>query len=1727
MLARRQARELVKGIAEEHGHVGEDVLHQINDPAVRDTISKALSTKDGIIGSAVITLAKDIYTSNSRFVFEMLQNADDNQFTKTADTPFISFHVHPGHIVVECNEDGFQPEHLRAICNVNQSTKKGTQGYIGEKGIGFKSVFAVAWKVLIQSGHYSFYFQHRKGDSGMGMISPIWQEPEEELPSALTRITLFLHNSSDPSFEETQRQISSQFHELQNAFLLFLQNIRKIDITFYDNYGDVATKTMHSVKWQENHRAELKETMMQNGETEECSQYYHVTKHIATGLAKNENREYSDQEEARQADSTSQLILAFPLTHESTPLIEAQSVFAFLPLRQVGFSFLIQGDFVTEISRQDVVNCPRNQGLLDGIANAFIEAVLQLCEHHTLRNQWMRYLPSPESIHFAPFWKALVDKIKNLLEFTPILRPRSEGTLKTIKSLSRLSFEAMDREGNPLFDDIEPPGYLSCDYLFDDLEILKSYGLEYLHMGKVLDRVDKDLNSRASRLKSTDDQDWHSRTAKLLAMPFVMNWTVTTQERVRRLPLLPLQSGVWVSANNGPAYYAATEGVDIPKDLALSLIDPVAARNEDRKALFDHLGVVEAPTSLVRDMIHQKYREVANVNVVNLRTSRSHLEYLYLTQRQLDAVLPIFYRIHVFTQDGRSVFPFETDTYASDNKPYGARELLKREEQGLNGGDGAPGLTVPFLHQDYFENVPEAPVGHPLSWRTFLNRYVFIRLSPRLIRNAGQDNASLSDITCYIQRHRPEIFMAVLHHYSQAEVKKIAEKNTTANELRKMEVLCRGDRMIALSETYLPTPTLECLQARFMADGEFFPFLKLLFPPKDDASSDPWEFLHSSFGVRRHDDLDFYLEIHHSILRENQSVVSSGSLARVFNLYQRIHSKLIESDNRSTEQGMVRELFETRCGVLLLPSEAPGPIWIRPSQCVWDGPKNLLSKYSIKALCETFLAASEEASVLLQSFFRVTLGIPDCTWKHLVEEIKHLKAISCTDFDRMSNLYVLLEGSLSSSGRSDIEALKEAFEETPMIYVNTNGRHCWLKVSECLWASATSIRDRTALNDHYEGLEAFFVTLLGVPELSLDMVLDDLVEKGALRKPQQEIKDTMWVLNSFLSSQTPTSSPDRILRSRVFPVKDPNGQVTLHTAETEFGIIDRQRLGELFAKAWLLDFTLEEVRLLRPFLRWTGLESRFLSCQVKEISQHTGGDPTLIGNRDRDISRKSVGLYRIATHFNSPRVSEADFSLYSVLRRARVYETDGISSLLTLSQCGRNLPIEINRSELHIREYDGELEVYVPRDMTKQEFCYQSKFPRRLLECMMTTPDTQICEKIELEAVLAVTKILNAKPASVNLILEEAGIMDVTIPETIGDLGGNVQGGDEPSNRSVAIEEEGREEVEVTMEDPAGLDTSSTLDHHINTPTTPQSERRILTPRSITRPLIAHGRSWSRPSLYDQTTPSTGEIDSQTSNAAPAVPNLSHLTPSLEVDDMDVSENSQYVALLDKMINRARRMTIPSQGSLNMTELLRALPVTDISTANLSSDGYPFRSATRRERDKKIGAAGELFVFELLSHLDPQLPAFSRESWQSTIREYVRVHPQYDQLPDWSGRETADIIYYDSYSVLTELLVNAGYLDPDRWQGRCPKYYIEVKSTTQHCDTPFYMSKAQYKLMREQQTLEGSPNSIYVVFRVYDLAKDEPGLQVYMDPEAMRRSGGLVFRPETWSVVPGKCTIEN
>jgi hypothetical protein len=82
------------------------------------------------------------------------------------------------------------------------------------------------------------------------------------------------------------------------------------------------------------------------------------------------------------------------------------------------------------------------------------------------------------------------------------------------------------------------------------------------------------------------------------------------------------------------------------------------------------------------------------------------------------------------------------------------------------------------------------------------------------------------------------------------------------------------------------------------------------------------------------------------------------------------------------------------------------------------------------------------------------------------------------------------------------------------------------------------------------------------------------------------------------------------------------------------------------------------------------------------------------------------------------------------------------------------------------------------------------------------------------------------------------------------------------------------------------------------------------------------------------------------------------------------------------------------------------------------------------------------------------------------MRRYVKVHPEYANMEPWDATETSDIVYTDCEGILTECLIEKGYLARDIWANKRPKYFIEVKTTTMSCETRFFMSKAQYQRVR-------------------------------------------------------------
>ncbi|KAI9933658.1 hypothetical protein MW887_008131 [Aspergillus wentii] len=1629
MASRESARELVKSITREQGFLGEEVLGRM-DPDTRRQVEEAMLRKDEMIGSSVMTLAKNLYNSSARFVFEMLQNADDNSYTRArarSEVPFVSFRVYPRRIVVECNEDGFTYENLVAVCDVGKSSKSGAQGYIGEKGIGFKSVFMVAWKVHIQSGEFSFCFQHKMGDSGMGMISPIWQEAEDQPPGSLTRITLFLHEAGSDEILSKQRETTlRQFEDLRATFLLFMKNLRKIEVKVYDMEERQASSTVYSMEYQSGNHVKLKKHVLENGKTKEVTQHYHITKGMASGLPKSENRTYTDAELSSKAYGKAQIVLAFPLTPASIPVIEAQEVFAFLPIRNMGFTFLIQSDFVTDASRQDIVrSSARNLSMLDYIAQIFVTAVSQFCQHPTLRYQWMRYVPQANGNSWDKFWVKLVDSICDRLRFSPVLWVKSHSQLTCIEKIRKIPNHMMDRNGDPLLPDLDPEQYPASEYLVKDLALLKGCGLVAMGPNSFLSRVHQDLNrGQSSMIRSQTDNDWHSRVARVL----ISAWEVQ-RIFIKSLPLIPVIGGRWRSALTGEIisiYYPHCNGYQIPTGLGFDLVNPQAERDPSRKQLFDLLGVQEPEVAEIRKSI---IRSGCGIDISSHQRSRTLLRFLYYTAH-LDQShdSPSHYAgmklmDHLLRKN--AVGPHALLFFPS-NDSHSAEQLLRRVEP-IESRDGVPEFDVSILHPHYMEDDPTQPEGESRNWKTWLSQSFFVRdVIPFTFHGV------LSKEFLFIAKHRPERFLGFLVKYWKFEGAEIMKNRDLIKQLLDIEVLCKNGDMYPLGKTYVPTTELDYAGV-FLEEGEFFPWLQL------DSSLCDSTWLAELGKIARalgfgypQSELEFYLTVLRFIASANKEGGDPPvNVGRIFDIYSRIEARYHESKTPS----LSRELIRVKGG-----------------------------RY-------------------IKDFFYETLEIPNADIFDFLEELREMVFDDYGTADQIYNLYKEIDTRRIHMDEEVKEQVRERFQNDTLIYYEDEDGGGWYQIAECLWSSVTDIKEMVTLNDQYEGLSEFFIEFLGVRTLTLELVHDKLVDQGREHAAISDVKETIWLLNSYLQGEEELPSPSQILESKIFPVRHPSGSIELCSPLVDFTIIDRKHLAGWFSgKAKFLDFDLNDIPRLSPFLEWTGLEARYLSSSVKEISALSGDFYRTLTSPDRNIAQKAHGLLRIAVHFNSPRALKKEQSFYELLKKIEVCETDGITSELHLNQDGKDIKVEVSRSELHLHESEGGLRIYVPGDEESQYLCFHDRIPQALLEWMLTEPSTGICEPLTDRALNVMQSILQAQNKYVAMTLDRAGIVSVEIPDDSHNVELDAATNQINDTRSASRNSEDTLIGDTLNPATHGLSYDASDVHRITGPFRGPSRS----------PLVANNYTYT-----PQSTP--GSIV---------------LTPPQPEVDME------YRNLLYRTVNTARNTVFPTRSSFDMGALNHSLDAS-ISERN---DIFRLRNSERIERDKKIGAAGELFVFEILSHLTPSLPGFSRDNWESTIRKYVRLHNGYTDMESWNGRETSDITYTDHEGVLTSLLIEKNYLCPDAWTGRRPRYYLEVKSTTSSWDTPFYMSKNQYERM---QTLSrgdsGAPpmDSVYIIFRVFNLGLDSMGMKIFVDPGLMRDNGELSFTAEAWSIVPG------
>jgi hypothetical protein len=98
----------------------------------------------------------ELYTHTKRFIFELIQNADDMPDGRKDVN--IEINLLSNHLLFLHNGKYFGRDDVKAISDAAKSTKSKSLSQTGYKGIGFKSVFTDSTRVYIKSGDYFFKF---------------------------------------------------------------------------------------------------------------------------------------------------------------------------------------------------------------------------------------------------------------------------------------------------------------------------------------------------------------------------------------------------------------------------------------------------------------------------------------------------------------------------------------------------------------------------------------------------------------------------------------------------------------------------------------------------------------------------------------------------------------------------------------------------------------------------------------------------------------------------------------------------------------------------------------------------------------------------------------------------------------------------------------------------------------------------------------------------------------------------------------------------------------------------------------------------------------------------------------------------------------------------------------------------------------------------------------------------------------------------------------------------------------------------------------------------------------------------------------------------------------------------------------------------------------------------------------------------------------------------------
>ena len=377
------------------------------------------------VANTLKLFTKDIYKDSFHFFLELIQNADDA--SKNGDEHSLKIILDKDYkIIFEYDERGFNFSDLFAITSLGNSSKKAKlsdNASIGEKGIGFKSIFSVINEIDIKSKYFSFGILRGNKLSSILEPSKVTLETSEK-----TILTLSLNKElrTKEFFDEihTWMQSNVMCEEFNNPFL-FLKNIRQVSYINMNEMNEEIKIKINKEKINENfiHATIEKE--------ENIKEYIIYTENMIFNKEAIKSRwnhlesELEEKSEDFIINRPSQI--AFPLINEKC---DKGQIYSYLPTNiEMDFPVFINLDVHLTASRGNIKaedfeedslwNKQVNENLLNFLLNAYLAVIGTHYDDNLKENSSLKklreefYCYIPTKIHKNIYAEQIFNKIND------------------------------------------------------------------------------------------------------------------------------------------------------------------------------------------------------------------------------------------------------------------------------------------------------------------------------------------------------------------------------------------------------------------------------------------------------------------------------------------------------------------------------------------------------------------------------------------------------------------------------------------------------------------------------------------------------------------------------------------------------------------------------------------------------------------------------------------------------------------------------------------------------------------------------------------------------------------------------------------------------------------------------------------------------------------------------------------------------------------------------------------------------------------------------------------------------------------------------------------------------------------------------------------------------------------------------------------------------------------